>query len=368
MRRLALLEPRRLQLLVVVLPVLLTALYLWLFAADRYVSESTLAVRQASGDATAMPGAAMLLAGISPPAREDTLYVRRYVHSLDLLNKLDAELKVREHYRSPGRDPLFGLWSSASQEKFLNYYRDRVELVFDDVSGLLTIRVQAFDPAVAQRLNRRILEESERFVNEYSHRMARERLAFAESELKAAADRVQASKNAVLDFQNRNRLLDPTYQAQATGALTAELEATRARLQSELNGLLVQMNKDAPEVRTLRARIEATQKQIAAERERGTTAGRQGDRLNALAIEFQALTMQADFSVDAYKLALAAVENARIDATRKLKSLVVIDPPSKAESAEYPRRLYVLVTVLVASLLVYAILRLVLATVREHQD
>ena len=57
-----------------------------------------------------------------------------------------------------------------------------------------------------------------------------------------------------------------------------------------------------------------------------------------------------------------------IDATRKLKTLSVIEPPTLPESAAYPRRIYSLATLLVACLLVYAVARLVLATIREHQD
>jgi capsular polysaccharide transport system permease protein len=368
MKFLLALSPRWLKLAIIALPFALVALYLGLFAADRYVSESTLAVRRVGGEGAALPGAAMLLAGLNPPLREDTLYLQRYIHSLALLLKLDQELKMREHFRQPGLDALFRLGASDSQEEFLAYYRQRVAVTFDDATALLTVRVQAFEPAFAQQLNRRILEESERFVNEYSQRMAREQLAFAETELTRAADRVQQAKNAVLAFQSRNRLLDPAFQAQASGALTAELEAARARLEGELNGLLAYLNEDAPQVRALRARIEATRKQVDAERAATTKPSRQGDRLNALALEFQALTLQTEFAGDAYKLALAAVENARIDATRKLKSLVVIEPPATPETAEYPRRLYALMTVLVASLLVYAVVRLALATIREHQD
>ena len=65
---------------------------------------------------------------------------------------------------------------------------------------------------------------------------------------------------------------------------------------------------------------------------------------------------------------VAAVENARIEASRKLKSLVVIEPPSLPETAQYPRRLYNVVTLAVISLLLYGIARLVIATIREHQD
>jgi capsular polysaccharide transport system permease protein len=230
------------------------------------------------------------------------------------------------------------------------------------------VRVQGFDPEFAQRLNQRILEESERFVNEYSQRMAREKLTFVQDELRTAALRVQEAKNQVLAFQTRNKLLDPIFQAQVSGALSAQLQGSKARLEAELNALLAYMNEDAPQVRAVRERIAAASKQADAERERGTKPSQQGERLNSLAIEFQGLQTQAEFAVDAYKIALAAAENTRIEATRKLKSLVVIEPPSKPETPEYPRRLYILSTVLAASLLIYAIVRLVLATIREHQD
>jgi capsular polysaccharide transport system permease protein len=310
----------------------------------------------------------MLLAGLNPPSREDTLYVQHYIHSLALLLKLDSELKIREHFASPRMDLLERISGDASQEKLLRQYRSRVEVGYDDVASLLTVRVQGFDPAFAQRLNQRILEESERFVNGYSQRIAREKLTFVEGELKTAAQRVEDAKNQLLAFQTRHRLLDPIFQAQASGALSAGLLASQARLESELNALLSYMNDDAPQVRALRARIAAAGKQAAAERERGTRPSQQGEQLNSLAIEFQGLQMQAEFAVDAYKIALATVENTRIDATRKLKSLVVLEPPSKPETPEYPRRGYILTTVFVVSLLVYAIARLVLATIREHQD
>lgn len=368
MKFLSALTPRTLKLVIIGLPLVLVALYLGLFSADRYVSESTLAVRQAGSEGVSLPGAAMLLAGLTPPSREDTLYVQHYIHSLALLRQLDSELNIREHFASPHLDLLDRISLGSSQEEFLRYFRNRVQVTYDDVASLLTVRVQGLDPAFAQRLNQRILEESERFVNEYSQRMAREKLTFVEGELKTAAQRVQEAKNLVLEFQTRNKLLDPVFQAEVSGALSAQLQANKARLEAELAALLAYMNEDAAQVRALRERIAAANRQADTERERGTKPSQQGERLNSLAIEFKGLQMQAEFAVDAYKIALAAVENTRIEATRKLKSLVVIEPPSRPETPEYPRRLYTLATVLAASLLIYAIVRLVLATIREHQD
>ena len=368
MKALLALTPRRLKLVLIALPALLMSLYLWMLAADRYVSESTIALQRASSEMSQLPGAAMLLAGLNPPSREDTLYLRQYITSLGLLQSLDREFKLREHYSGATWDFARRLWSSSSQEDFLDYYRSRVHVYLDDLSSTLTIQVEGFEPAFAQRLNQAILARCEAFVNELSHKQAREKLAFAETELGRAGEKLQAAKSLVLAFQTRNKLLDPGAQAQASGVMTAELQASITRSEAELRTMRSYLNEDAFQLKALRSQIDSMRTQLEEERVRGTGSGKQSDRLGALAIEFQGLQMQGEFALDAYKLALAAVENARIDATRKIKSLVIIEPSTLPQTAEYPRRIYSLATLLVACLLLYAIVRLVLATIREHQD
>jgi capsular polysaccharide transport system permease protein len=361
------LSPRRLKLILIAVPFVLVALYLFFFAADRYVSESIVAVRQANQDVGSAPGIALLLGAVNPPSREDTLYLRQYIQSLGLLNRLDQQLKLRDHYRSQQHDLLFKLPDDADQERFLDYYRSRVEVNFDDVATLLTIRVQGFDAAYSQKLNQAILEESERFVNNFSHRMAREQMSFAQTELDRSWKRLQDEKSKLLAFQTKNKLLDPNLQAQASGTLTAELQANLARQEAELRAAQSYLNDDAYPIKALKSQLEAMRAQLDLERLRAT-AGNSNQRLNTLMAEFQELTAQASFAQDAYKLALAALENARIDASRKVKSLVVIEPPSQPETARYPRRIYDLVTLLIISAVLYGIARLVLATIREHID
>jgi capsular polysaccharide transport system permease protein len=368
MKTLLFLSPRWLKWLLIGLPALLMAVYLTLLAADRYVSEATVAVRVAGESSATLPGAALLLAGVTPPSREEAFYLQRYLHSLPLLQQMDSEFDLRRHFSSPTLDLPFRLSTDASQEDFLDYFRQRVQLLFDDQSSMLTVRVQGFEAAFAQRLNTRMLELSEKFVNELSQRIARERLRFAETELGSAAGRLQQAKARLLAFQAKNKVLDPTLQAQASGVLVAELQASLSRRETELKGLLGFLNDSAPQVRQLRGEIRALEAQIATESRRATTAEKQDQRLSTLAAEFLTLRSEAEFAGDVYKLALTAVESARIDTSRKLKTLVVIEPPSLPQTAEQPQRAYAFGTLLVACLLLYAIARLVLATIREHQD
>lgn len=101
--------------------------------------------------------------------------------------------------------------------------------------------------------------------------------------------------------------------AQASGALSARCGII-TKSEAELRGLRSFMTEDAPEVKVLRAQIKATQAQLEVERARPTGIGEQSDRLGALAIEFKGLRMRAEFALDAYKVALVAIEGARVKA------------------------------------------------------
>lgn len=361
------LTPRRLKLALIAAPMAIAVVYLFIFAAERYVSQSIVTVRQANQEPSNVPGIAMVLGGINPPSREDTLYLQQYIHSLEMLKRLDAQLDLRAHYEAERLDPLYRLYPGTSQEWFLEYYRSRVHVLFDDKASLLSVSVEGFEPAYAKRVADAILTESERFVNAFSQRIAREQLRFAEQELERAGQRLQQSKAKVVEFQTRHKLLDPAAQAQASGTLMAELQGALARQEAELRNLRSYLQEDSYQVQALRGQIDALRKQLEAERLRSTGSG-SSERLNELAAQFRDLTLQAGFAEDAYKLALSAVENTRIDATRKLKSLVVIEPPTLPEEPLYPRRFYNLATLFIVCCLVYAVTRLVVATIRDHQE
>lgn len=355
--------------ILLVSPTLLALLYFTGLAADRYVSEAVVTVRQANQTSSGVPGAALMLAGIDAGPRDDTAVLQQYIESLDMLKLLDERLHVRQHFaQRAGHDPFYRLYDFYSQERFLEYYRNRVELLSNDESGLLTVRVQGFDPEFAQAMNRLILKESERFINEVSQGMAREQMQFAESELVRAGERLQAAKRKLLDFQSANKLLDPLAQAQATGALAAELQAQLSVKEAELKQALTYLNEDSYQVKALRGQVGALRSQVDQEQLRATSTVANRPKLNEQAARFQDLRLQVGFAEDVYKLALTAVENARLDATRKIKSVTVIAQPSRAETAEYPRRLYNLFTLAALCVLLYGVARLVAATIRDHQD
>lgn len=355
--------------LLIGVPLLLSAIYLWTLAADRYVSESVVSVRQSGEQVPASDGLSLLLQGAgSGHTRQDSLLLRAYLRSRDLLIEADKQFDLRKAYSAPRLDLLFRLPPDANSDRFLDYFRERVEVLYDDESGLLTLRVQGFSAEQAQKLNALLVRQSERFINEISQRMARDQMAFSSGELERSRLRLAEVKGDMLAFQSRHKVLDPMSQAQASAALTSELQARLARLEVELKSGLAYMDPNAFQMRAIRAQISATQRQLDEESARATSETRQGRRINAVAAEYQVLQTELLFAEESFKAATLAYQTARLETSRKVKSLVLVQSPSLAEQPEYPRRLYDLAAIALGMLLVYGIVRLLLATIEDHLD
>lgn len=365
-----LLTTRNLAVVLIVLPMLVGGVYLSFFAADRYVSRTVLSVRDISGVPASQSTSSLssLLGGGSSPAYSDLMYLRSYIQSMDMLKRLDARLKLREHYTSPSLDVVFRLPASASDEDFLAYFIARLEVAHDDIAGLLMFNVQAFDKDVARKIGLAMLEESERFMNEYMHRIAREKMDFASSEVKRSLEALQKAKGDVLAFQTRNKLLDPLSQATANSGLVASLQATLAQRESDLKAAQAYMAEDSYQVKSLRGQVAALQSQLETERLRSTSAASGGAQLASLTIQYQGLLTAAAFAEDSYKSAVVSLEQARLDLMRKIKAVVTVEPPTQPQLAYYPRRLYSLFTMLAGFTMLFAVVRLIVATIREHQD
>ena len=354
-------------LLAVVLPFLVAAAYYGLIASDRYVSEAKFMVRESGGGATSSINLHLLGVLANPAVREDTLLLREHILSLDMLRLLDERLKIRDHYASAEWDHLSRFWPWDTQEKFLAYYLTRVAAEFDDVSGILTVRAQAFTPRMARDIVQTILEASEEFVNAVGHEMANEQLDFVEQEVGLSQSRLKDRKQEVLAFQSRHKLVSPEDVTQSIGSIIAGLESELAREEASLKDLESYLNPKAAEIKSAKSRINALKEQIVKESSRLAGDGRQQD-LSKLNAEFQELQLAIQFATDLYKSSLASYEQTRVEASRKLKHLVTVVSPAEPEWPLLPERVYNLITILVFLLLAYGIGRLVYATVLDHRE
>jgi capsular polysaccharide transport system permease protein len=339
--------------------------YWALFAASRYVSEAHVVVESLQGTAVVTTDLASLVSGSSNQER-DILLLRDYVLSADMLRVLDAKLKLRDHY-SDSYDVFSRLWSKdVSAESFLRHYQKRVEAEYDEYSGLLVIRTQAYTAAMAHDIATSLVQEGERFMNELAHRLAREQVSFAEREVAAVSEKLLAARQSVLAYQNEHGLVSPTATVESRSAIAAQLEGQLSALHAKRRALEAYLAPSAPDLVQVNTQVRALEQQLTADRAR--LASSNGSPLNRVAEEYDRLLLEAGFQQDVYKTALAALERARIDASRTLKKVSVVQEPTMPEFSLEPARLYNVATYVMATLMLTGIAHLLIVIVREHRD
>ncbi|ENO9062400.1 capsule biosynthesis protein [Campylobacter coli] len=339
-------------------------IYYILIAADRYVSTITMSVKSTTGS-TQASGVLSLLTATSN-TNEDIKFLQGYIESLDMLKILDEKIHLKKLYNEQYIDLFFSLSSSSSIESYLKYYQNRVKVHVDDKTGLLNVEVEGFTPESAHLIAKTIMQESEKFINEISHKAAREQMSFAEEELVKYKERYQKAQNDLIAFQNKYGVFDPLKQAEAKAGLVTQLESDIAQREAKLLTMQSYMNDHAPEIVTLKAEIAALKKQLVKERSK-ISADNSSQKLNDLAAKFQDLTIEAGFAQSAYEAALKAYESARIEALRKIKQLVIVQTPDVPQSAKYPEKIYNILTAFIVLSLIFGVIKFVKMIIEEHK-
>lgn len=352
--------------IVIAAPMALLVIYLVIFSQPRYMSESKVAVKRPSDIEASSLNVGLLLGASTSSSGEDSLYLKEYINSADMLKVLDKQLNFHDAWSHSGLDFIYHLSKDTTAEQFLNYYRDRISVVFDDKTGLLTIQTQGFTPEFSQRFNKAVLKESERFINELSHKIARDQQNFAQEELRQARVRLDKSKAELLNYQNQNNILDPEVSATAATSLVMTLQGKKVELEAELRNLLSYLREDAPQVISIRNSVKALQAQIDAEQNKITAPG--DKKLNSMAADFDEIKARVTFDTEIYTMAIKAIEKTRLEAARKLKVLSVISSPQQPEESSFPRCGYLLASWLLVCCLLFGTIKLLLAVIEDHKD
>jgi len=339
----------------------------WLFSSDRYVSEAIVLIQNTDKIGVAGLDVSAIIGGGGGANRPDQLLLREHLLSVDMLKKLDAMFDLRSHYSNTRRDIASRLWfKDTSVERFHRHYLSRVQVIFDDYAGVLRIRAVAYDPQTARNIAGMLVTEGERYMNELGHELARAQMAFLEAQVQLAHDMVLGASQSLLDFQNQKGLASPQAAVESISSIIAKLEAQRTDIQTQMASLPRTLSPDHSNIVMLRQALEAVEGQI--ELERAKLASSTGSPLNLLVVEEQRLQMDVQFKKDIYKTALVAMEQGRMDASRTIKKVSVLQTPVLPEYPLEPRRLYGLVATLCIVLVIAGTVKLLEAIVLDHVD
>lgn len=351
-------------LLCVALPTALAALYYFVIAADLYASEAHYVVRSPS--AVQIGGLAGLLqGGAASGSAQDAYTVQTFATSRDAIAQLEQQLDLKAMFNRPEADFLARYpnpidWNNA--EDFHAYYQRRVQLIYDSTTGISTLSVQAFRAEDAQAIAHALLTMSEQLVNRLNARAHDSAVRDAEAEVAAAEREMGGIQQGVLDYRNRESLLDPGKSSGAIFEMQAKTETELASTRTRLAELL-RSAPQSPLRGDLETRIRVLEGQLAGQRARLTgNDSAMAPKLSA----FEQLSLKKEFLTKKLSSALASLETARAEARRQQIYLERVVDVSRADRAEYPRRWRAVLIVFVSAFLIFSIGKLLVAGVREH--
>lgn len=352
-------------LIFVILPTLITAAYLWGYAADQFQVEARFAPRTAESKNLDSIGALVGMPSVA--STSDSYLLVDFIRSSDLVQQVDKEMDLRKVFGAKG-DWFFRLPEDANADDMLRYWRDVVRVRVEASSQSVVIGVRAFSSGDALKIANLVMQKSELIVNSLSEKARAEALASARREVQLAEDRMRHARDQMRQYRDQSQVMDPRGSVAARQELIGKMEAEVASLNSELRALLGFLNESAPSIVSLRTRISAIQAELAKVKAstRNTETNGAAPNLPSVIQSFENFQTESVFAEKAYVAALAGLERARVDADRNSKYLAVHVRPTDPQSSTYPRRLMLVLSTLVISFMIWGSGWLIYLGIRDH--
>jgi len=358
-----------------VLPVALGTTYYLKFASEQYEASAHFTIEKNGqtqsdplGFLTGLPG--------NVSSTRDALIIKDFIASREVIEQTKNDFDIKALYAREDKDWLSRLDKDASVEDIIEYWQEKVNVEFDASSGIIDLKVMAFEPEDTITVMNSILKASEKLVNNLSEKSRQDSLSFARRELRLAETNLKDTRTKVRLFRDTEKALSPEKNIENKLTLVATLEADLANAEAELRSLRVSLHDRSPKVKTAKNRVFALKQQVEKERARSTYGNNsaivnnvgQGNSktIGTIVSQYEELLTEQDFAEKAYASTLLNMEKSRIDATQQQRYLTVIVQPHLPEEAAKPKQPDDIIILLLYSLLFWGISGLIIASIKDH--
>ena len=352
----------------VLLPVGVSAWYLYTRAADQYASTLGFVVRSedVSSAVDVFSGLSSTLGG---GGQHDSDILYEFIRSAQLVRIIDEKLGLREAFsRHADIDPLLSYDNDGTIEDLTTYWQRAVRISYDTRSGLIELRVLAFDPNEAQAIALEIFAESSEMINSLSAIAREDTTRYASQDLDLSVDRLKQAREALTTFRLANEIVDPTADIQGQMGLLNTLQAQLAGAMIEFDMLSESTRDGDPRLEQAKRRISVIEDRIKDERRKFSAEGQApgGGTYAQTISEFERLSVDREFAETAYAASQAAYDGARAEASRQSRYLAAYINPTLAERPEFPQRSLMMAIVALFSFLIWTISTLIFYALRDR--
>jgi len=354
---------KKTQVLGAIILCLLPSIYLTFIAQDRFqtISHFSVVVEE-SNNAEASMGLLDMVTGTSAGATDAQVAIG-FINSADLLFELEDKFQLIEHYTAPDIDFIFRLERSPTREECLDYYRKKISASSDAASGLIYLTVESFSPELSKEISKYTLQKTEHFINNLNKDIATKRLSFARDELDRAQGNIKENEKALLDFQNKHKVIQPE------AIIQAQLEAIQAlRLDKIRKGIELATLENSSPNSPMRASLGNAIANLGNEikNQEAALSGPETQKLNQLLAQYKELQLNLELSLNLRKGAELILEKTRAEAIATSRFFSVIQNPYMSDDNTHPRRLYLSITLAVSILLIMYIVRAIIISVYDR--
>jgi capsular polysaccharide transport system permease protein len=357
--------------LFVVLPSLLSQIYLIFLASDQFAAESRFAVR--SGREQQQGSSAMSAisqgGGMSAPSLvgQDAYVIVSYIRSRAIIDDVAKTIDLRSIFARTDADFWARLPKDAPVEVLTDYWRKMVTAEVDGPSGIVTLTVRAFTPQDALTLSNAILTASEELANTISDRARRDALARSEAEVRRGEGMVRQALAEMQEFRQSVGFIDPVAQATATSKLIAESMVEKIKLENDLFVASQLLSPNAPTLAATNLKLQSVNEQIG--KLKATLTGKDASEsviANSL-VKFEEIEIKRQFAEKLYSLAQDELERSRVAANQKAVYVTVFVPPQLPEEAAFPERFQMSLVIPITLLIIWGIFAMTAAAIEDHR-
>ena len=298
---------------------------------------------------------------------DDAYIVKDFILSRDAMDYLVANAGLKEAFERPEADFLWrypSLFQAGTNESLFRHYLKFVSVDYDQTTGVADLRAQGFRPADAQRIAQALVVRAETLINGLNERSSADAIRSALLEVETAEQRAHHALDALTQFRNREKLIDPAQVSLASLNTIESLSLTMAEANASLSDI-EKATPAGPQVAPMRRKIAALQDQIAEERRK--LSGGAGSLAPQLA-EYEGLMLDQSFAEKSFLSALAALETARVDAQRQRVFLEPVTSANLPDYPAYPHRMIWTLVVFAAGIMGWRIVRTLVADTQSHAE
>ena len=281
---------------------------------------------------------------------------------------LDKEYNLKKVYGSSSIDFLerFGgvFYPYNSYVKLLRYYQSMVTDRLDSTNDVTTLTVRAYSAEDAEKINAFLLTKSQDIVNALNDQARAKAVYYAQKDVQAADQKLRDATIELAVYRNGHGVFSPPAQSNLKLDMVSKLENLLITQKTQLAELL-KITPNNPQIPALRSEIETLEGQISGENAKVTGSDQSYASEDT---EYERLTVNQLIAQNLLEAAVTSLEQARMTAQQQELYLETISNPNLPDAPQEPKRFQDILATILLSLILWGILSILLAGVREHHD